>query len=197
MAEEIYAVNRTSFRKWLSEHHDTCEEVWLILYKKKSGKASIDWAGAVKEALCYGWIDSLKKGIDDEKWKQRFTPRKPKSVWSKVNKDYIRKLIEEGLMTEYGLEKIRIAKENGSWESLDKIEALEMPPELEAALDKYPGSRDNYEKFPKTVKKSILYHINIKNEEERLKRSDTTARLAAENIRNDSIYRLGLKKKEK
>ncbi len=192
---EIYAKDRKAFRKWLSENHDSCDSMWLILYKKKTGKASIDWAGAVKEALCFGWIDSLKKGIDDEKWKQRFSPRKPKSVWSKVNKNYIEELIEQGLMTEFGLEKIKIAKKNGSWESLDKIEALEIPKELEKALQKYPGAKDHFDKFPKTVKKSILYHINIKDKEKRMNRIDTTARLAAENIRNDHPYRASLKKK--
>ncbi len=193
---EIYAKDREAFRKWLAENHDSSKEMWLILYKKKSGIESIDWAGAVKEALCYGWIDSLKKGIDDEKWKQRFTPRKPKSIWSKINKDYIKELMAVGLMTEHGLEKIKIAKANGSWESFDKIEALEIPVELAEALLRYPHAEENYNKFPKTIKKSILYHINIKNKEERLKRIETTAKLASENIRNDHLYRASLKNKK-
>ncbi len=195
--KEIFAKDRTEFRKWLKKNHDSTDGIWLVMYKKKTKKESIDWAGAVKEALCFGWIDSLKKSIDDEKWKQKFTPRKAKSVWSKVNKNYIKELIENNLMTEAGLRSIAIAKENGSWEKLDKIEALEIPEELLKEFKKYPNAKKNYDAFPKTVKKSILYYLDIKNKEERLKRIQDTARLAEENIRNDFLYRDHWKKKKK
>lgn len=112
---------REEWRKWLEENHRTSLGVWLIYYKVKSGKPSVRYSEAVKEALCFGWIDSKVKSLDEERYMQIFTPRKPKSGWSKLNKQYIEELIEQGLMTTGGLEKIEAAKQDGSWKKLDAI----------------------------------------------------------------------------
>ncbi len=108
--ESCYAKNRKEWREWLEKNHRTSVGVWLIYYKVKSGQPSVQYSEAVKEALCFGWIDSKAKSLDEERYMQIFTPRKSKSVWSKLNKQYIEELIEQGLMTEAGLEKIATAK---------------------------------------------------------------------------------------
>lgn len=125
--ESIYASDRAVWRSWLERNHLTSSGIWLIYYKVKSGKPSVLYAEAVKEALCFGWIDSKVKSIDEERYQQIFTPRKPKSVWSKLNKQYIEELIDQGLMTDAGLAKITAAQQDNSWTILDAIEALIMP----------------------------------------------------------------------
>jgi uncharacterized protein YdeI (YjbR/CyaY-like superfamily) len=99
----LYVTTRDEWRAWLAEHHDTEKEVWLVSYKKHTGRPQIPYDDAVEEALCFGWIDSLVKTIDDERFAQKFTPRKEKSNWSESNKGRVRKLVREGRMTEAGL----------------------------------------------------------------------------------------------
>ncbi|HHP7232666.1 MAG TPA: YdeI family protein, partial [Xenococcaceae cyanobacterium] len=128
------AINRQSWRNWLQQNHQNYSGVWLIYYKVKSGKPSIRYQEAVQEALCFGWIDSKVKSLDEARYQQIFTPRKPNSVWSKLNKQYVQELIAQNLMTEAGLEKIAIAKQNGSWHTLDEVEALIIPEDLQKSL---------------------------------------------------------------
>lgn len=123
-------------------------------------------SNAVKVAICYGWIDSTVRKIDDERRKQTFTPRKDKSVWSKINKNYIDELIANNLMHESGLKKIEIAKQNGSWESLDAVENLEIPSDLQTAFYKNKIAEENYHNFSKTYRKSYLYWLNQAKREE-------------------------------
>lgn len=103
VGKTLYVKNRSEWRKWLSENHDKEKEIWLINYRKDSGKVSIPYNDAVEEALCFGWIDSAEKGIDSERSAQRFTPRKPKSQWSQTNKERVRRLIKDGKMIPAGL----------------------------------------------------------------------------------------------
>ena len=112
----------------------------MIYYKKHTGKSTIPYDDAVEEALCYGWIDSLVKRIDDEKYTQKYTPRKKKSVWSKKNKERVEKMIRQGRMTEAGLSKIREAKENGEWEKAagSVPDDLTIPPDFQQALAANP-----------------------------------------------------------
>ena len=151
---------RNAWRKWLEKNHSTSPGVWLIYYKKSSGKAKFFYNDAVEEALCFGWIDSTLKPLDDERFMQRFTPRKPKSGWSGLNKKRIEKIIAAGLMTNAGLEKIAAAKRDGSWESLDHIDAIQLPPDFEKVLFKNKKAKANFENFPQFSKKQFLYHIN-------------------------------------
>ncbi|MCO6164134.1 YdeI family protein [Flavobacterium sp. NRK F7] len=156
----LYFKNDTEWREWLHENHTQYEGVYLIFYKVASESESMRWEEAVKVAICYGWIDSTVKKIDDDRRKQLFTPRKDKSVWSKLNKSYIEELLTQELIHESGLKKIEIAKQNGSWESLDAVENLEIPLDLQAAFEKNETAFSNYTNFSKTYRKSYLYWLN-------------------------------------
>jgi uncharacterized protein YdeI (YjbR/CyaY-like superfamily) len=176
------AKDRKAWRHWLEKNHAKSPGVWLIYYKKTSGKKRLDYNDAVEEALCFGWIDSTLRPIDDEKYMQRFTPRKPKSGWSGLNKQRIKKMIEQDLMTPAGLDKIEIAKKDGSWESLDHIDAVELPDDFEKALSKNKTAKMNFENFPLFTKKQFLYHINsAKRPETRKERIKLSVNMAAAN----------------
>jgi len=180
--ESIYASDRASWREWLERNHRTSSGIWLIYYKVKSGKPSVLYTEAVKEALCFGWIDSKVKSIDEERYRQIFTPRKPKSVWSKLNKQYVEELIDQKLMTDAGLTKILAAKQDNSWTILDAIEALVIPADLIAALGNNQTAQQNFEQFGNSSKKNILFWIeSAKRPETRLKRVEQTAIAAARN----------------
>ncbi|HAA28290.1 MAG TPA: hypothetical protein DCE56_12160 [Cyanobacteria bacterium UBA8553] len=180
--ETFQAKDRKEWREWLKKNHHTSLGVWLIYYKVKSGKPSVQYSEAVKEALCFGWIDSKVKSLDAERYMQIFTPRKRKSVWSKLNKQYIEELIEQGLMTEAGLVKIEAAKQDGSWNTLDAIEELIIPVDLKQALEANETAKRYFEAFSKSSKKNILFWIeSAKRPETRLKRIEQTISSAAQN----------------
>ena len=169
--EIFYPKNQTVWRKWLEKNHLTKEYVWLVFYNKKSEIKSITWSEAVDVALCFGWIDSKKVKIDAEKAHQFFSKRKPKSTWSKINKEKVEKLKEQGLMTDAGLKSIEIAKENGSWIILDEVEALIIPTDLENAFAERPIAKDFFMSLSKSVKKIILsWLVFAKTTETRQKR---------------------------
>ena len=147
------------------------------------------WEEAVQVAICYGWIDSTVKRLDDERRRQMFTPRKDKSVWSKLNKTYIEKLIAENLMHESGLRKIEIAKQNGSWESLDHVEDLVIPKDLEIAFQKNKKAMENYNSFSKTYRKSYLYWLNqAKRPATREARIEEIVKLCEQNIKSRGTF---------
>ncbi|MBW4581168.1 MAG: YdeI/OmpD-associated family protein [Tildeniella nuda ZEHNDER 1965/U140] len=180
--ETIYASDRNTWRTWLEKNHRTSIGIWLIYYKVKSGKPSVQYSEAVKEALCFGWIDSKVKSLDEDRYKQIFTPRKQKSVWSKLNKQYIEELVEQGLMTEAGLKKIAAAKQDGSWITLDAIEALTIPIDLQQALQANERASSNFEAFSHSLKKNILVWIDsAKRPETRCARIAQTISSAAQN----------------
>ena len=138
----FYPTSLTAWRAWLEENHLSKQSVWLVFYKKKSGKKTITWSEAVDVALCFGWIDSKKITIDEETSHQFFSKRKDKSTWSKINKDKIERLIEQGLMTKAGFTSVETAKQNGSWTILDEVEELIIPADLEAEFADKPNSKD-------------------------------------------------------
>ncbi|MBE9179544.1 YdeI/OmpD-associated family protein [Oculatella sp. LEGE 06141] len=180
----IHPLSRAEWRDWLATHHTRTEGIWLVSYKKATGKPRFDYNDAVEEALCFGWVDSKPNTLDAERSLLWFAPRKAGSGWSKPNKERIEKMMTAGLMAEAGLAKVEAAKQDGSWNALDAIEALEIPPDLEEALASYPSARINFEAFPRSVKRGILEWIAIaKKPETRAKRIDETARLANDNIR--------------
>jgi len=158
--EQLYFKNAQEWREWLHENHHSSQGVYLVFYRVDSPFESMRWEEAVQVALCYGWIDSTAKKLDEQRRRQMFTPRKEKSVWSKVNKTYVEKLTAENAMHESGLRIIKISKQNGSWESLDKVEALEFPADLELAFLRNKTAFDNFTNFSKTYKKSYLYWLN-------------------------------------
>ncbi|NJQ97811.1 MAG: hypothetical protein HC784_09630, partial [Hydrococcus sp. CSU_1_8] len=142
----------------------------------------VKYSEAVKEALCFGWIDSKIKSLDEERYMQIFTPRKPKSVWSKLNKQYLEELIKNDLMTEIGLAKIKAAKQDGSWNQLDAIEALIVPEDLKQALELNKTAKNYFEAFSNSSKKNILFWIeSAKRPETRLKRIEQTINSAVQN----------------
>jgi uncharacterized protein YdeI (YjbR/CyaY-like superfamily) len=182
--EIFYPKNQTEWRKWLQENHLSKQAVWLVFYKKKSKIESITWSEAVDVALCFGWIDSKKVSIDQETSHQFFSKRKPKSTWSKINKNKIEKLIEQGLMTETGFESIETAKRNGSWTILDEVEELIIPQDLEAAFAKKPNSKDFFFNSSKSFKKIILYWlVSAKTTETRQRRIAEIIDSAEQNLK--------------
>lgn len=175
--------NRDEWRSWLENNHEKETEIWLIFYKVKVNKESIKYEEAVEEALCFGWIDSIVKRIDDEKHMQRYTPRKVKSNWSASNKRRVAKLIKEGLMTEFGLRAVEIAQQNGSWNKLDSVDIrLETPKALKDALVKNQIAKNNFENLAPSRKKQFLWWIeSAKRDETKEKRIKETIRLLVEN----------------
>ncbi|WP_294673696.1 YdeI family protein [uncultured Fluviicola sp.] len=169
----FYPESRMEWRRWLEENHVEEQAAWVVFYTKASGKPTLTWSEAVDEALCFGWIDSKKIAIDSEKSHQFFSKRKAKSTWSKINKEKIERLINEGLMTRAGLKCVEIAKQNGSWTILDEVEELVVPKDFEAALDQYEGATDYFLGLSKSVKKMMLYWLmSAKRPETRQKRLD-------------------------
>ena len=169
--ERVYARDRAEWRKWLQKHHTASSGIWLVFYKKASGKPSVAYVDAVEEALCFGWIDTTMNPVDADSYMQLFTPRKSKSGWAKTNKDRVERLIAEKLMTPAGLAAIEVAKQNGAWNALDAVEAGEMPPELEKALKAKKGALAGFRNFSPSGQKYLLYWLNMaKREETRAKR---------------------------
>lgn len=167
----FYPETAEQWRKWLKENHARENGIWLLQYNKKSGKPTVSWSDAVDEALCFGWIDSLKKKLNDEAAIQYFGKRKPKSTWSKINKQKIEKLTSENRMAQAGLDIIGIAKENGSWEILDSVEELIIPEDLMLELSDRENATDFFLSLSKSVKKMMLQWIVLaKRPETRQKR---------------------------
>lgn len=182
--EQYCPDNQQDWRKWLELNHKEKDAVWLIFYRKKSPNYNLSWSDSVDEALCFGWIDSVKKTIDKEKYRQYFSKRRTKSNWSKVNKDKVKTLIEQGLMREAGYKSIAIAKENGSWTFLDAVEALIVPEDLKREFENHKGSMEYFESLSKSAKKILLYWVvSAKRKETRQKRVLEIAVNASENLK--------------
>lgn len=180
----IHPQTRAEWRAWLAQHHTQTAGVWLISYKKATGKPQFSYDAAVEEALCFGWIDSKPNKLDSERSMLWFAPRKSGTGWSRLNKTRVERLIAQGLMQPAGLAKIEAAKQDGSWTALDAVEALEIPPDLAQALAAYELAQQNFEAFPRSVKRGILEWIaSAKKPETRTKRITETAQLAAQNLR--------------
>ena len=179
-----YFKNDAEWREWLHENHNLSSGIELVFYRIDSPFESMRWEEAVQVAICYGWIDSTVKKIDADRRKQVFTPRKIKSVWSKVNKTYIEKLIQNNLMHESGLKIIEIAKQNGSWELLDGVENLEIPTDLQIAFDKNKIAFENYKNFSPTYRKNYLYWLNqAKRSETRVTRINDIIKYCSQNLK--------------
>ena len=177
----FYPENLKEWRNWLVKNHLSKQAVWLVFYSKNSKKPSITWSDAVDVALCFGWIDSKKIKIDSETAHQFFSKRKSKSTWSKINKEKVQKLIDDGLMTQAGLDIIEVAKQNGSWNILDEAEELIIPKDLEKAFSKYKGSKEYFLSLSKSVKKMMLTSLILaKRSDTRQKRINDIAELAGQ-----------------
>jgi uncharacterized protein YdeI (YjbR/CyaY-like superfamily) len=184
--QEIWATDRATWRAWLEKHHATETGVWLLYWKKSSGKQGLDWSEAVDEALCFGWIDSTRRTLDEQSFKQYFAPRKSRSNWSGINKAKVERLIAEGRMAPAGLAAVERAKANGSWHNLDDVEANVVPSDLLAALDATPGAREYFDGLSRMKRWEILYWISgAKRETTRADRIRQIVEAAAEGKRPD------------
>lgn len=172
--ERFHAETREEWRAWLAANHATATGVWLVTWKVASGRPRLPYGEGVEEALCVGWVDSLGRGIDEDRSSLLYTPRKPGSGWSRPNKERIARLRAAGLMQAAGQARIDAAVADGSWTLLDDVEDLIEPDELRAALDADPAARAHWDAFPRSVKRATLEWIV------QAKRPDTRARRVAE-----------------
>lgn len=179
--QEIYINTKAEWRQWLDDFHQSEQSVWVICNTQKSGLPVVGWSDLVDEALCFGWIDSTRKTINEGSFKQLFSRRKPNSTWSRINKEKVQRLIADEKMKEAGHECIRIAKENGSWVILDSVEDLSVPEDLSEAFERYAGSEEYFQNLSKSMKKMMLQWIVLaKRPETRKKRIDEIAEHAAQ-----------------
>ncbi len=151
ITKTLYVIERDEWRAWLAKHHDTEKDIWLIYYKKQSGEPRIPYNDAVEEALCFGWIDSTVKGIDENKYAQRFSPRKNGSNWSEMNKVRMRRLIEQGRMTPAGLSKFEG----------DAGDSFEIPSDIIESLKQNKKTWEIFEGFPESYKRIRIGFIEM------------------------------------
>ncbi len=177
--ETLYIESREKWREWLEKNHAAVGEIWLVYYKKHTGKKSVPYEASVEEALCFGWIDSIIKKIDEEKYARKFTPRKEGSVWSDLNKKRAEKMVKAGLMTEIGRKKIDSAKKSGAWAAGSRAELdLTVSPEFRGALKKNPKAARVFDKLAPSHKRQYLGWINsAKRMETRVRRIEEAVRL--------------------
>ena len=171
--KQLFFETRDEWRRWLAENHDRVSEVWLVYYKKETGKTCIEYGASVEEALCYGWVDSLIKKLDGERYARKFTPRKAESNWSKSNIKRVEKMIAAGKMTKYGQQLVEAAKQSGSWANPVLAPKMDftMPPELKSALQENPRAREGFESLaPSYQKRYIMWIATAKRPETRQKR---------------------------
>ena len=163
--------NRKEWRIWLERNYSSKKEVWVIIYKKKSEKEGIKYQEALEEAICFGWIDSKMQRVDEFRFRQRFSPRKKNSIWSKNNKELAKSMIRLGKMKRSGFEKIDEAKRNGKWDSAYSSKQLKIPKDLLKALKKNKLAWKNFAEFSNSTKLRVVYWIeSAKKNETRRKR---------------------------
>ena len=181
---KVQVESREEWRTWLEANHEIAESIWLVTFKKGSGKPYVSYDAVAEEAICFGWIDSLPRKLDAERTMLLLSPRKPGSAWSKVNKERVKRMMSARKMHPSGLRKIEQSKADGFWAFLDDVEALVVPDDLSAALAEYDEARENFEAFPRSAKRGILEWIKqAKKAETRSKRVRKTAERASKNIR--------------
>lgn len=155
-----------AFYDWLAQHHDQWDELWIKIHKVGSGLKSITAREAIDAVLCWGWIDGIRKGLDEKSFLQRYTPRGPRSIWSKVNVDNVARLEAAGLMTDHGRRHVEAAKADGRWDkAYEAGRKLEIPPDLLAAIDAVPEARDMLGKLTEQNRFALAFRVhNLKTE---------------------------------
>lgn len=180
----IQAKTRKEWRKWLDKNGAVEKSAWLIIYKAGKETTSVNYSEAVEEALCFGWIDSVANKRDNDSFYLYFAQRKPTSKWSKLNRDRVAKLENEGLIMPQGKAAIDLAKKSGTWEALKEVEALTIPADMQELFDNNKTAYANFIVFPPSTIRGILEWIsNAKRPETRLKRITETVEKAKKNIR--------------
>lgn len=181
--ERVEVAGRNELRRWLTAHHERTEGAWLVTWKRPDPRF-LPYDDIVEELLCFGWVDSLPRKLDDRRSMLLISPRKPGSGWSKLNKERAERLIAQGLMMASGSQKIEQAKASGHWTKLDSIEVLEIPSDLLQAFEAYPSALANWHAFPPSARRGILeWIIQAKKPETRARRIDETAQKAGRNER--------------
>lgn len=174
--EQVLIESRKEWRDWLEQNHATSPGIWLVTWKKNSGRPHLPYDDIVEEALAVGWIDSQPRKLDDDRSQLLVTPRKPGSNWSRLNKERVERLTQAGLMRDAGLAVVAAARVDGSWNALDDVEDLIEPDDLRIALDQNDSSRENWNGFPRSTRRGILEWIgNAKTPNTRAKRINETA----------------------
>ncbi len=191
--------SRKAWRAWLERHHASSDGVWLVYAKKHSGRPSLTYNDAVEEALCFGWIDSRIHPIDDVFYMQVFTPRKPKSAWSALNKSRVKRLLASGLMASAGLAVVRAAKSSGAWSVMDHVEQLTMPPDLKEAINANPDARRHWKQYSPGRRKMVLYRLAAARRPETRARylRDIITSLAGNVSRAELLEKAGFRPKPK
>jgi uncharacterized protein YdeI (YjbR/CyaY-like superfamily) len=181
--ERVEVHSRADLRLWLSKNHSQKQSIWLITFKRPDQR-HLPYDEVVEEALCFGWVDSLPRALDEKRSMLRLSPRQPRSAWSKLNKERVEKLTAQGLMQPSGLAVVDAAKASGLWSQLDEVETLTMPDDLSAALKKNKLAAGYFDLFPRSVKRAILeWILNAKKPETRAARIIETVSKAEKNIR--------------
>jgi uncharacterized protein YdeI (YjbR/CyaY-like superfamily) len=185
-AERLHFQTAAEWRDWLAAHHTRKQGAWLVQYKLRTGKLAIPYEEVICEALCFGWIDSTYRSLDEERGMLWWSPRRKGSLWAASNKERVQRLEAEGRLTEAGWAKIRAAKADGSWSLLEPVEALMVPDDLAAALDERSGAHEHWAALAATAKRAYLHWVaTAKREETRERRVRESALLIAEGKRLD------------
>ena len=183
LANALFFKNRDEWHNWLEKNHRAINEIWLIHYKKSSGKKGLNHFDAVEEAICFGWIDGKLKKIDEERFILRYSPRKSKSVWSKINKENAEKMISLGKMTKAGFDKIEEAKKQGFWDNAyTNLVKERLPSDLKNALIVNKKAWNNFQQFANSYRNMYIGWVkNAKTEETRKKRISEVVKNSLEN----------------
>ena len=181
-----------TFYDWLSKHHDTWDEVWIKIHKVGSGLSSITPKQAIDVVLCWGWIDAVRKGLDDKSFLQRYTRRGRKSIWSQINVDNVARLIKSGKMTEHGLKHVEAAKADGRWDkAYGTGKDMKIPAALQAAIDAEPAAKEMLGKLSEQNRFSLAFRThNMKTEAGRKKKIEAFVEMLK---RGETIYPQGKK----
>jgi uncharacterized protein YdeI (YjbR/CyaY-like superfamily) len=160
-AEQVHVETREQWRAWLVANHERTGGAWMVTWKTHTGRPRMPYAEGVEEALCFGWIDSTGRRIDDDRSALWYAPRKKGSGWSRPNKERLERLRAAGLMTAAGERVVAAAVADGSWTLLDAAERLEVPDDLAAALDEHEGARAAWDGFPPSARRALLAWIDL------------------------------------
>jgi uncharacterized protein YdeI (YjbR/CyaY-like superfamily) len=155
----FHAETRAAWRAWLVANHATARGVWLVSWRGATGRPAVPYPEVVEEALCFGWIDSTTSTLDDERGLQLLTPRRPRSSWTRLNRERVARLESQGRMTDAGRRAVDVARANGWWMRYDPVEDLIEPEELAAALDAVPAARAHWDAFPPSARKMMLWWV--------------------------------------
>jgi uncharacterized protein YdeI (YjbR/CyaY-like superfamily) len=180
----VHVETREELRSWLTAHAADSPSIWLVTWRRGTGRPAPSYDDVVEEALCFGWIDSTARTFDDERSGLRLAPRKKGSGWARTNKTRLERLERDGLLTEAGRIVVERAKQDGSWTMLDEVENLTVPDDLGAELAARPPARENFDAFPRGIRRGILeWIVQAKRAETRGRRVEETAVLAQRNER--------------